>query len=48
MIVLKDENAKQLKAKERIKTLGVHVNPSINWDKECEHIKTKLIKSIKT
>ena len=44
---LKDENIKQLKAKESIKALGVLVRPILTWDGEHEHVKTKLIFSIR-
>ena len=44
---LKDRTIKQLKINESIKTLGVHVRPSVNRDDEYEHTKNKLIISIK-
>ena len=46
-IKLKEENTKKIKVKESIKTLGVHTHPSLNQDNEHEHVKTKLILSIK-
>ena len=45
--MLKDEIVKQLKSNDSVKTLGVFINPSLNWNNEHEHVKNKLIKPIK-
>ena len=46
-IKLKDENAKQLKVNESIKTLGIFINSSLNWNDEYEYVRNKLIISSK-
>ena len=38
---------KQLKENECVTTLGVLVNPSLNWDDEHECVKNKLTMAIK-
>ena len=45
-IKLKYKIIKQLKVEESINKLGVYINPSLNWNDECECVKKKLIKSI--
>ena len=46
-IKLKDEIIKQLKVDVSVKTLGLHVNPSLNQNDDYEHVKNKLQISIK-
>ena len=44
---LKDKNMKQSKVNESVKTLGVLMKPSLNWNDEFEYARNKLIMSIK-
>ena len=41
-IKLNEEGIKQITVNESIKTSGVHANPQIEWNNQCEHVKNKM------
>ena len=41
-VKLKGEVTKKITVNERIKTLGVHVNPKLEWEYQYEHVIKKM------
>ena len=46
-IKLKNEVIKQSQVNVSVKTLGVHINPRLNWNDEFECVKHKVTATIK-
>ena len=46
-IKLKNELIKQLQVNVSVKTLGVHINPRLNWNDEFEYVRKKMIVTIR-
>ena len=47
-MVIKKDKTKKIVASKSVKTLGAHINSSLIWKDEHEHVKVKMANSIKT
>ena len=46
-IIINGENIRMINVKHSVKTLGVHISPSLSWKDEFEYVKQKMKSSIK-
>ena len=46
-IEINEEKIKIIDARTSVKTLGVHISPSLNWRDEFEYVKQKMMVSVK-
>ena len=46
-IKLKEEVIKQIKVHDSVKTLGVCVNPQLNWNVQFEYVKNKMQNTVR-